>query len=130
MGASPQNSPGDSNASMPYCQDARRLDLGARTSNVHRSSEERNYLSFTRMSVAISSPPRICPHCYGSSLTNFWLNFQVRAPPTSGSQSSSGYVVDLLSGAFILCTWPARVYCTGTVSSEGPEQPDAKQLGR
>src|SRR5205823_10124430 len=49
---------------------------------------------------------------------------------SSGSQFSSAYVVDWLSGASVLCTCSARVYCTGTAPSEGGEQTEPKQRWR
>ena len=50
--------------------------------------------------------------------------------PSSGSQFLSGCVVGRQSGASVLCTFSARVYCTGTAPFEGGEQTNAKQLRR
>src|SRR5439155_12148136 len=43
---------------------------------------------------------------------------------------SSGCVVGRLSRVSVLCPGVARVYCTGTASSEGGEQTEPKQLRR
>src|SRR5207248_6879627 len=64
------------------------------------------------------------------SVSKFCVNLQVRAPPTTGSQFLSGYVVSRVYGASSLCTFSARVYCVGTAPSEGSAQTSAKQLRR